>query len=75
MTKTINTTTTTDAMASIRINILSNRCHDIDFDTFCKIADAKIIRTNGDTEVWKVTFMDGKSAKVKAVVSDFDMDF
>ena len=74
---TITTTTTTTLApdAEIRINILSNRCHDIDFDTFCKIADAKIIRTNGDAEVWKVTFMDGKSAKVKAVVSDFDMDF
>ena len=72
---TTTTTTTTDAMASIRIDILMSRTSDMTFDTFTDMVDAKIIRANGDTEVWKVTFMDGKSVKVKAVVSDFDMDF
>ena len=72
-TTTTTTTTTTDAMADIRIDILSSRNVDIDYATFDGMADAKIIRAFGDTEIWKCTMKDGKTFKVKAKV--WEMDF
>jgi hypothetical protein len=68
------TTTTADAMASIRIDILMSRTSDMTFDTFTDMVDAKIIRTKGGTEVWSVTLHSGRTVKVIAQ-TDVDLDF
>jgi len=69
---TTTTTNNTTTIAEIRIGIFLSRISNLDMNPASDFADAKLIRAFGNTEIWKVTMMDGKSFKVKAHMVEMD---
>jgi hypothetical protein len=66
----ITTTTTTDA--EIRMDILASRTSSLTFDTYIEMVDAKIIRINGNKEIWKITLANGRTMNIAATSREMD---
>jgi hypothetical protein len=70
MTQITTTTTTTDA--EIRMDILASRTSSLTFDTYIEMVDAKIIRINGNKEIWKITLANGRTMNIAATSREMD---
>jgi hypothetical protein len=68
----ITTTTTTTTDAEIRMDILASRTSSLTFDTYIEMVDAKIIRINGNKEIWKITLANGRTMNIAATSREMD---